>query len=189
MVCLLLESLEFYRLGRSETGLGKPFVEEEVFDFFVFEENSLVLFCIENAKVLFFRQGLKVHELENPFNPHPESSPCSADLGPATRLGHRGHRELVWCCDNTACKVVSFHSPGAVTIGEDVDFWEINLSRAPTLICDVLLHPASKRLFGLFQRHSKQFCLRSMSLATLKAETVAFDAPSEEFSFFRSSLG
>lgn len=75
MVCLLLGTLEFYRLSRKEAGLGKPFVEEEVFDFFVFDESSLVLFCIENAKVLFFRQGQKVHELENPFNPHPASRP------------------------------------------------------------------------------------------------------------------
>lgn len=63
------------------------------------------------------------------------------------------------------------------------------MSRAPTLICDVVYHAASKRLIGLFQRHSKQFCLRSMSLATLKAETVAFDTPPEEFRFFRSKLG
>lgn len=74
-MCLLLASLEFFRVARSEPSLGKPFVEEEVFDFFVYDESALVLFCIENAKVLFFKNSQKLHELENPFNPHPASRP------------------------------------------------------------------------------------------------------------------
>ena len=83
---------------------------------------------------------------------------------------------------------MSFHTQGAVSIGEDIDFWEMSLARAPALVCGVVHHAASKRLVGLYQRSSSQFCLRTMSLVSLKAETIAFDAPAEEFSLFRSSL-
>ena len=188
-LCLLLASLEFFLLGVSDSELGKPFVEEEVFDFFVFEESSLVLFCIDNAKVLFFRHGQKVHELENPFNPHPASSIASPDLGPASRFGYRGNHELVWYCDNSAVKLVTFRSPGAVSIGEDLDLWEISLSKAPALVVEVVHHAASRRLIGLYQRHDQRHCLRTLSLASLKAETIPFDAPADEFHFFRGRLG